>query len=122
MKRNKNSNDKFVKILIKGLDKVIIYSTITVILSERRSAQMIEVVFVCSIVTTVFTSCVFIYTLSEYGENKKTAKKIIKLSREVETLRTKLSEERRLRIEAEQNAAFFQDHFYQDTKDLFKTF
>lgn len=83
---------------------------------------MIEVIFVCSIVTTVFTSCVFIYTLSQYGDSKNTAKKIIKLSREVEQLRTKLTEERHLRIEAEQNAAFFQDHFYQDTKDLFKIF
>lgn len=72
---------------------------------------MIEVIFVCSIVTTVFTSCVFIYTLSEYGDSKKTANKIIKLSREVEQLRTKLTEERHLRIEAEQNA-----------KDLFKNF
>lgn len=119
---NENKYKNFMKIYSKVLDKTILYSTITVILSERRSAKMIEVIFVCSIVTTVFTSCVFIYTLSEYSDNKRTAKKIIKLSKEIQNLRTSLSEERRKRIEAEANAAFFQDHFYQDTKDLFKTF
>ena len=83
---------------------------------------MIETIFVCSIVSAVFTSCVFIYTLSDYSDRKNTAKKIIKLSKENQNLRNSLSEERRKRIEAEANAAFFQDHFYQDTKDLFKTF
>ena len=119
---NENKYKKFMKIYPKVLDKCILYSTITVILSERRSAQMIETIFVCSVVTTILNSCVFIYTLSNYSDNKNTAKKIIKLSKEVQNLRTSLSEERRKRIEAEANAAFFQDHFYEDTKDLFKTF
>ena len=83
---------------------------------------MISCIFVCSIVSTVFVSCLFIYTLSDYSDNKRTTKKIVKLSNEIQTLRNKLTEERHKRIEAEQNLAFFQDHFYQDTKDLFTTF
>lgn len=82
---------------------------------------MIETIFVCSIVSAVFTSCVFIYTLSDCSDRKNTAK-IIELSKENQNLRSKLSKERSKRIEAETNAAFFQDHFYEDTKDLFKTF
>lgn len=82
---------------------------------------MIETIFVCSIVSAVFTSCVFIYTLSDPSDKKNTTK-IIELSKENQKLRSKLSEERSKRIEAETNAAFFQDHFYEDTKDLFKTF
>lgn len=82
---------------------------------------MIETIFVCSIVSAVFTSCMFIYTLSGCSDSKNTDK-IIKLSKENQNLRSKLSEERSKRIEAEANAAFFQDRFYEDTKDLFKTF
>ena len=86
---------------------------------------MIETIFVCSVVTSVLTACIFIYTLSAYGDSKHTAKKIIKMSNEITTLRKQLSQERALRIKAEANEAYYADKydkFYAETVDYFKPF
>ncbi len=70
---------------------------------------MLQTIFVCSIVSAIFSAVSFIFVVNNDTTNQQ---KIIRLSLELKRTKSELSSERSKRIKAESDAAYYHDHYY----------